>query len=402
MFAHDLDEFIRLYVGALFPAIAVSISLRGERVTDAAWGWIDPDTQQIPVTTHTRFDFASLTKLFTTTSLLTAISEGRAALDTPLIEIMPSFGAVTPRPIDGGQDPHTKQTAPTAPERAGETVDPARVTLFHLLTHTSGLPPWRDVYRAAGDAPPPLTAIDPIPRAARWARALEALCGYAFVGQPREAVRYSDVGFMLLGEAVSRLAGSPGDLQPATADTLRRLTLDEIDYRPIEAGIALEAVAPTEIDPTWRKRRVWGEVHDENACGVGGVSGHAGLFGTARAVARFGELWAAGAVPGIAPELIAAAVREQAVTEDERRGLGWMIRSRRGSSAGDRLSEHAYGHTGFVGNSLWIDPEPGLVVACLTNHVYNGRERGGMAEFRRALHDFVWDYLCAPDAKGAR
>ena len=83
------------------------------------------------------------------------------------------------------------------------------------------------------------------------------------------------------------------------------------------------------------------------------------------------------------------------VTDDERRGLGWMPRSRQGSSAGDYFSANSFGHTGFVGNSLWIDPEQELVVACMTNRVYYGRQADGIIAFRRALHDWLWQRLCS-------
>jgi CubicO group peptidase (beta-lactamase class C family) len=391
-----IDQFMRDNLDAVFPAAALVVYHRGKLVIDAAWGWIDPETRQMPVTPETRFDFASLTKLFTTTAFLTLVSEGATSLTTPLITVVPEFGAESPRPIDGGQDPHSKAYLPTPPERAGQTVDPARVTCFHLLTHTSGLPPWRDVYRAAGEAPPPPAEPDPIPRAERWSRALAAMCRYAFVSQPGEEVRYSDIGLMLLGEALSRLHGTPGALEQAIRDrVLGPLGLPDVGFNLVTAGVPLASIPPTEFDPTWRKRRVWGEVHDENACGVGGVAGHAGLFGTARAVARLGQAWAAGAVPGVSPQLVAAAVSEQAVTGNERRGLGWMLRSHQGSSAGDRFGPRAYGHTGFVGNSLWVDPDQGLVVACLTNSVYRGRGKGGILEFRRALHDLLWETFCA-------
>ncbi len=397
MLNSELDAFVNPYVGTAFPAIALSVFLQGEQVVNQAWGWIDPERQSQPTTVESRFDFASLTKLFTTTALLTLLSEGAAKLDLPLVEIVPEFGAITPRGTDGGQDPHTRQMLPTSPEHAGETVDPAQVTLFHLLTHTSGLPPWRAIFEAAGATPPPPQQVDPAERGDRWQRGLQAICGYPFVGQPGEAVRYSDLGFMLLGEVVARLHGTPGDPEAAIrARVSEPLRLDSLAFNPVQKGVLLSSVVPTEMDTLWRGRRAWGEVHDENACGVGGVAGHAGLFGTADDVARFGQAWLDGAVPGMSPDLLALATREHAVTDGERRGLGWMLRSYEGSSAGDLFAEDAYGHTGFVGNSLWIDPQERLVVACMTNRVYYGRANEGIIAFRRALHDWLWQRLCRP------
>ncbi len=395
MIASELDTFLRPYVGAVFPAITLSVYLRGERVVDGAWGWIDPDDQALLVTPESCFDFASLTKLFTTTTLLSLISAGAAKLDTPLVEILPEFGAISPRGIDGGQDPHTRQMLPAPPERNGEMVDPARVTLFHLLTHTSSLAPWRAVFQAAGAVPPPPTPGESPDRAGRWARGLKAICGYPFAGQPGEAVRYSDLGFMLLGEVAARLNGTPGDLEAAIdARITEPLHLDSLRFNPVQKGVSLLGIAPTENDTLWRQRRAWGEVHDENACGVGGVAGHAGLFGTARDVARFGQAWLSGDLAGIVSELRRAAISEQAVTDGERRGLGWMLRSAQGSSAGDCFSAESFGHTGFTGTSLWIDPQQELVVACMTNRVYYGRQAEGIIAFRRALHDWLWRHLC--------
>ena len=220
-------------------------------------------------------------------------------MDTPLVEIVPEFGAITPRGIDGGQDPHTRQMLPAPPERSGETVDPAQITLFHLLTHTSGLAPWRAVFDAAGPVPPPPALGNSYDRAGRWQRGLQAICGYPFVGQPGEAVRYSDLGFMLLGEVVSRLAWHPR--RPRNGDPRPRHRADAVELAAVQSGAArdraVRASSPTEYDTLWRQRRAWGEVHDENACGVGGVAGHAGLFGTARDVARFGQAWLSGDLP---------------------------------------------------------------------------------------------------------
>src|SRR5690606_17479173 len=101
---------------------------------------------------------------------------------------------------------HSKQRLPTPPELAGKTAAPEQVTFRHLLTHTSGLPPWRDVYNAAAEAAPtPPDVPDPVGREKRWARGLAAICQYPFVGQPDGVVRYSDLGLMLLGEATTRL-----------------------------------------------------------------------------------------------------------------------------------------------------------------------------------------------------
>src|SRR5262249_7168663 len=148
---------------------------------------------------------ASVTKLFTVTAFLAQVSAGKAALHDPLASVIPEFASQSPRPIDGGQDPHSKIHLPTPEHLEGKTVDPGLVTFWHLLTHTSGLPAWRDVFNAAGPAPVPPDQPDPLSRDERWSRAVKALCAYPFIDQPGARVVYSDIGLMLLGEAVVRL-----------------------------------------------------------------------------------------------------------------------------------------------------------------------------------------------------
>jgi CubicO group peptidase (beta-lactamase class C family) len=390
-----LQVTLDAHLGATFPALTIYALHRGQPILDGAWGWIDPDTRLHPVTPDTRFDLASLTKLFTTTAFLSFV-EGSVDLRAPLAEIVPEFGG-DPRPIDGGQDPFTKQMLPVFGD-AGETVDPRGVTFWHLLTHTSGLAPWRAIYRVVGDAPPPIGSRDTLSRDIRWANAVRALCGYPFVGQPAgvrgtpTTVRYSDLGLMLLGEATARLHADSLD-RAIESRVTRPLGLASVSYNPARSGVPLSQIAPTERDDDWRGRRVWGEVHDENACGVGGVAGHAGLFGTARDIAHFGEAWRTGDPRLSLPDAIRTdAIRQHAETDGTRRGLGWALRAAVDSMAGERFSADAYGHSGFTGTTLWIDPERELVVAILTNRVYPGRFYPGAGvpdihDFRRAAHD---------------
>jgi CubicO group peptidase (beta-lactamase class C family) len=211
---------------------------------------------------------------------------------------------------------------------------------------------------------------------------------YPFAGTIGDTIRYTDIGIMLLGEALARLHGSA--LDRAVYDlALQPLGLDSITYNPMLNGAARDQIAPTELDNHWRQRRAWGEVHDENACGVGGVAGHAGLFATAQDVAQFGQAWLAGDERlGLGADLRAQATRLQ-VAGQYKMGLGWMLKADSDSSAGDLYGGGAYGHTGFTGTSLWIDPERQLVSAVLTNRVYHGRHNESIHAFRRAIHDLI-------------
>jgi CubicO group peptidase (beta-lactamase class C family) len=381
----NIDRLISATLDSAAPAIALAVYKDGQLRIHRAWGWIDPDKRQVPVTTATLFDLASLTKLFTITAFLALASAKNLPLNIPLGELLPEFVADTPRAIEGGQDPHTRQRLAALPHLEGQTVSPSEVRLYHLLTHTSGLPPWRDVYAFA----PPPTDEDALSRTSRWQLALSRLVQYPFVDQIGVNVHYSDLGLMLLGEVVMRLNDS--SLEKAVDEhVIRPLGLTDVIFNPVtDHNITLHSIAPTELDRTWRGRRVWGEVHDENAYSVGGVAGHAGLFGSALSVARFGLAWLQRDTFKISDEFWKQATIEQEKTGRERRGLGWMLQSSRDSSGGDRMSQRAFGHTGFTGTSLWIDPERNLVVSLMTNRVYWGRDGTAIHSLRRAVHDTV-------------
>ncbi len=141
---------------------------------------------------------------------------------------------------------------------------------------------------------------------------------------------------------------------------------------------------PTEVDARWRERRCWGEVHDENAAGMGGVAGHAGLFATVHDVARFGVAWLRQDARLRLQRFWRTAVTDQSAGTTGARGLGWQVQP------ADHLapfSDQAYGHTGFTGTSLAVDPHRDLVVAVCTNRVYHGRDAAGIERLRLELHE---------------
>lgn len=384
----DFTALLEKNMPDIFPTLSMCVIYRGETVLHNAWGWNDPEHQQHPVTLSSLFDLASVTKLFVETTFLILVNEGKVSLDSKLVDVIPEFGRINPRSIGGGQDPHTRIHLQVEEQFRGQSVDPTQVTFKHLLTHTSGLPPWRDVYNRASDILPPPPKSNHVYDAQRWENALQALYDYPFVGQIGDTIRYSDIGIILLGEAVARLHGSR--LDTAVYERIcQPLGLDSVTYNPVLNSVPLEQIAPTEIDTFWRNRRAWGEVHDENACGIGGIAGHAGLFATAYDVAQFGQAWLSGNESlAISDEIKQLAIHEQA-SGQSRRGLGWMLKTQEDSSAGDLYSMSSYGHTGFTGTSLWIDPEQDLVSAVLTNRVYPGREVKGIHSFRRAIHNLI-------------
>jgi len=411
-------------LGRVFPAAALHVRQGGTVVFERAYGYLDPDTGHRPTQAGSLFDLASLTKLFTATAFMRLVETGLAAPTTPVAEVLPEFAGR--RPIGPSEDPLASATIPPDPQFAGQEVDTGTVTFWHLLTHTSGLAAWRSLYREKGeeggkgekgreggkgrkgeeggrgqeaeDRGPgsrergtgvPLPHLVPAELRARRTGAIYREYGFAY--PPGARVVYSDLGFILLGEAIAHLAGVPLEVYLRRA-VLEPMGLRTTTYNPSGNGFAPEQIVPTEFC-AWRHRRCMGEVHDENSASLGGVAGHAGLFSTAAEVAALGQLYLDGGIYNgvrlLAPETVAEMVRAQVGSDEDPRGLGWHQRSAGYSSSGQGFGPRSFGHTGFTGTSLWVDPDRELVVALLTNRVYYGRDPQPIMDFRPRLHDAV-------------
>ncbi len=330
--------------GSLFTACVLAVERRGDRDVYAT-GSLCPDAAagpDAPCTADSVFDLASLTKLATTALLLSFVRERVLTLDTPLRELVPEF-------------------------RGGRKDD---VTLRQVMTHTAGLAWWKPLWQEATSA-----------EEAVWLAAQEPLAR-----DPGE-LTYSDLGYVMLTAGLERAGDAP------FADLVRGRVIEPVEARELGFGPReASRCAATELDTRYRGRRVRGEVHDENAFAMGGVAGHAGLFGTAADVLALARVYRDGAVIG--NELAALARREHARGENARRGLGLALRAPVGAMTGRYFGEDTYGHTGFTGVSLWVDPAQDLTVALLTNHVYFGRSNDDdMYRFRIAAHEA----LSAPD-----
>lgn len=382
-----LDAAIREAVPSVAPALALSAWQSGAPCYEAYAGWIEPDTRSNRVGPGTSFDLASLTKLFTATAFLRLAADRRVDIDAAVVKVIPEFGSSGPRGVDGGQEPLSRRILPAPVDRTRWTVDPTSVTFRQLLTHTSGLAPWRAIFRETGPVPVPPEESEPVSADQRRDAGLAAICRSSFVARPGDEVHYSDLGFMLLGEAVSRVFGA--SLETAIGVLIRdRLGLDSLTYVPLNTGRSRSGIAPTSVDGDWRHRRCWGEAEDENAAGLGGMAGHAGLFGTAHDVARFGVAWLRDD-----PRLRLSRYRREAITDrtqglNAARGLGWQVQPT------DHLAPFgpsAYGHTGFTGTSVAIDPDRDVVVAMLTNRVYAGREHAGIEDLRKVVNVILAD-----------
>ena len=311
------------------------------------------------------YDLASLTKVIgLTTAVMLAVDEGRLSLDEPIQRWVPQFRGA-------GKD---------------------SVTLRLLLTHASGLPAWRPLFELSTDRPDALVLADTTP--------LDTLPGTRFV--------YSDLGAIVATQAVEAAYGARIDRIVAD-HVLAPLGLHSTAYLPPPDW--LPRIAPTEKDP-WRGRLLCGEVDDENAARLDGASGHAGLFSDADDLLTFGE-WLLLGVDGPAtsdatavtlgktpfglapPRSLAAFVSRQGIPAGSSRALGWDTPSD-GSSAGTLLSPQSFGHTGYTGTSLWIDPTRRLVIALLSNRINPSRDNNRWSSVRGPISDLVVEAIEEP------
>jgi CubicO group peptidase (beta-lactamase class C family) len=336
----DAATFDPIVLGGIrrgaYPGAALVIGRRDAILFAKGYGHLTWSPQSAPADPDsTLWDLASLTKVIaTTTALMLLVERGRVDLDAPVARYVPEFNG-----------PGT-----------------AAVTVRHLLTHTSGLRAWLPLNRLARDSAAAMRLVfEQTPRVPPGAR-----------------MEYSDFNAILLGEIVRRAAGVPLDVF-AAREIFAPLGLGQTMFRP--ARRLVPRIAPTGV---WRGHPVAGVVNDQNAARLGGVAGHAGLFGTAADLARFAQcMLGEGALPGRPRLLRGETVRAfTAVAVPARRGssartLGWeaLPTGEDVSSAGTAFGPRSYGHTGWTGTSLWIDPARDLFVLLLTNRAYAPRAR---------------------------
>ena len=365
------DSILSEAVGNITPAAQLAIRHHGETVHDVAMGFLDPEAKIRPVNAETFFDLASVTKLFTTTAFMTLVEQGKVSVDEPVRSVLPEFSGV--RPIQPYENPLDWGKTVSVTDQPG-SVDAGKVTFRHLLAHNSGLPAWR----AFKDQPNAESAVR---------LALDTFFSYP----TGEQVIYSDVGLILLGLAVSELAGNPLD------ETIYQRVTEPLGlsahFQPAAPLLSTQNFAPTELC-RWRGRRIVGEVHDESAWRLGGVAGHAGMFAHARDIAAFGQSFLDASL--LRRVTITEMTRLQAEFGAVRRGLGFALWSPDPEASSNPFSRSTFGHTGFTGTCLWIDPSRLLVVALLTNDVYGGREGRGIADLRVQIHRAIVESVDAP------
>ena len=331
-----------------FPGCSLAVTLRGELIAHKTLGRFNYDSASPEVTATTIFDLASLTKVVATTSMAMILYErGLLDLETPVTAIVPEF--------------------------AQNDIRRREVTLRMLLAHSSGLPAYEKLFlqvRSAGEL-------------------LQAVFAAELVAAPGARSAYSDIGFILLGVALERLADEPLDAF-CRREIFGPLGMTRTTFNPV--SILKSSIPPTTDDRTFRHRIIQAEVQDENASVLGGVAGHAGLFSTAEDLAIFGHAMLNGGHPILRAPTVELFSRRELSPEGTSHALGWDTPSSP-SQSGKYLSPHSFGHLGYTGTSLWIDPERQLSITLLTNRTWPDCKNEAIKQVRPAFHDAMVEAL---------
>lgn len=330
---------------SIFPGAQVAVVHGGKLIASRALGRQTYDPSSPKITTETIYDLASVTKVAATTAIAMHLWErGQILLDIPVKSYLPEFAG-------GNKD---------------------SVTLRHLLTHSSGAHWWVDLWNKAEDKETALEYIYQLP------------LDYT----PGDSMIYSDLGLIMMGKILETVTGKPLD-QLAKELIYQPMGMTNTMFNP--PGEWLHRIAPTEIGGSMNRSLIHGDVHDENAHFLDGVSAHAGLFSTAEDLAALAQMLINGGIYRhkrfFSPETVKYWTTHQHMPEWSDRALGWRIPSDEGSSAGDYFSRGSFGHTGFTGTSFWVDPNRKTAIILLTNRVHPTRERGGMHQVRRDFHN---------------
>ena len=321
---------------------------RAKLVALKALGRFTYDPKSPQVEAESIFDLASVSKVVATTSMAMILYErGLLDLEMPVVGVLPEFR---------GED-----------SRRGE------ITFRQLLAHSSGIPAYEKLFLHARSS----------------AEFLREAFAVPLKTQPGIHAEYSDIGFILLAIALERLAGEPLD-RFCQREIFGPLGMSHTSYNPPASWKS--KIPPTTDDQAFRKRVIQGEVQDENASVMGGVAGHAGLFSTAGESAIFANSMLDGGRPIIRSETVALFTRRQSAPAETSRALGWDTPSSP-SQSGKYFSRSAFGHLGYTGTSLWIDPDRQVSVTLLTNRTWPDCANQAIREIRPKFHDAVMEAL---------
>jgi CubicO group peptidase (beta-lactamase class C family) len=338
----------RAIAARAFPACTLAVTWRGQLVAHKVLGRFTYDPDSPEATVQNLFDLASLTKVVATTAMTMILYErGLLDLDAPVMAIVPEF--------------------------AGYDGQRSEVTLRMLLAHSSGLPAYEKLFL----------------RAKNGAELLQAAFGTKLTAEPGTRAEYSDLGFIVLGIALERIADEPLDVF-CQREVFGPIGMTHTAFNP---GPSLRSdIPPTADDRTFRQRVIQGEVQDENASMLGGVAGHAGLFSTAEDLAIFAHSMLNGGYPILRAETVALFSRRETTPEGTSRALGWDTPSSP-SQSGKYFSPRSFGHLGYTGASLWIDTERQLSISLLTNRTWPDCQSQAIRRVRPAIHDALVEAL---------
>ena len=332
----------------VFPAATIAVTSKGRVVALKAFGRFTYEQSSPAVVADTVFDLASLTKVMATTAMAMILYErGLLDLEVPVVSVVPEF-----RSDDSRR---------------------ARITLRMLLAHSSGLSAYEKMFLKAKTREELLAAAFSTPLA----------------DDPGAKAEYSDIGFIILGVALERIAEE---------------SLDDFCQHQVFGPLGMlrtvfnpppnwkQAIPPTADDKSFRRRIIQGEVQDENASILGGVAGHAGLFADVGDVAVFAHAILQGGRPIVRPETVGLFTRRETTPAGTSRALGWDTPSSP-SQSGKYFSADSFGHLGYTGTSVWIDPQRQLSVTMLTNRTWPDCSNQAIKQVRPRVHDAILEAL---------
>jgi CubicO group peptidase (beta-lactamase class C family) len=348
VFASAFELVQKAVAERAFPAASLAITHQGNLVALKAFGHFTYQQNSPETTTATVFDLASVTKVVATTTMAMILYErGLLDLDLPAVAAVAEFA---------GDDPRRDA-----------------ITLRLLLAHSSGLPAYEKLFLRAKSRDELLSAAFRTPLTA----------------DPGAKAEYSDIGFIILGVALERIAEQTLD-RFCQHEIFGPLAMTHTAFTPPSAWQA--SIPPTANDQSFRHRIIQGEVQDENASTLGGVAGHAGVFASAEDLAIFAHAMLSGGRPILGQETLARFARRQSSPPGTSRALGWDTPSSP-SQSGKYFSTNSFGHLGYTGTSLWIDPERQLSITLLTNRTWPDCRNQAIKQLRPKFHDAVIESL---------
>jgi CubicO group peptidase (beta-lactamase class C family) len=332
-----------------FPAASVAITLHGNLIARKTFGRFTYEAEAPLVQPESIFDLASVSKVVATTAMAMLLHQGGN------LDLAAPVGLIVPEFLKSGGEAR----------RA--------VTLRMLLAHSSGLPAHEKFYLRVKTREELLAAAFQTP----------------LVAEPGSRAEYSDIGFIILGIALERLGGE-GLASFCRREIFAPLGMIQTDFTP--AAAERPQIPPTADDRTFRHRIIQGEVQDENASVLGGIAGHAGVFATADDVSRFAQALLQGTAGTFLSQTVSLFTKRETTPAGTSRALGWDTPSAP-SQSGKYFSSSSFGHLGYTGTSLWIDPERQLSITLLTNRTWPDCKNQAIKEIRPRFHDAVIESL---------